>query len=88
MDTPKITISSESVRSILTDLINEYIRIEKSIKGVAYQQNSHFIRGQITLMTSFMYETWDLKNGQSYFAFLKYIVEKYELNGVWRINDL
>ncbi|GED04214.1 hypothetical protein [Bacillus atrophaeus] len=89
MEIPTIKISPDASRKLLTDAINEFIRIEKSVTGLAYQQKSNFIRGQISLITAFIGEEWSFKEtGQSYFEFLKYLVNKYRLDGVWKINDL
>ncbi|RKJ45991.1 hypothetical protein D7X33_34440 [Butyricicoccus sp. 1XD8-22] len=89
MEIPRVTISSEAIRNTLTELINEFIRIEKSETGLAYQQKTNYTRGKISLITSFINEEWNYKkSGQSYYNFLRFIVEKYELSGVWRIDDL
>ncbi|PGZ17570.1 hypothetical protein COE43_12425 [Bacillus cereus] len=89
MECPRIILQPEAIRGILTDLISEYIRIEKNESGLSYQQKSDSVRGQILLMTSFLNEEWKWKEEhQSFYAFLQYIVNKYELIGVWRINDL
>ncbi|EDZ49843.1 hypothetical protein [Bacillus cereus] len=89
MEIPKITLSPKVMREILTELINEFIRIEKSVNGETYWSKSSAIRGQITLLTSFLNEKWEYKESeQSYFEFLIYIVNKYELKGVWRIEEL
>ncbi|MGG3102118.1 hypothetical protein ABEP12_02325 [Bacillus velezensis] len=89
MEFPPVNISQNALRKMLTDVINEFIRIEKSETGLAYQQKSFYIRGEISLITTLIDEKWNYKEtGQSYFEFLKNLVDKYELNGVWRINDL
>ncbi|MBR7817999.1 MULTISPECIES: hypothetical protein [Bacillus] len=89
MEIPIIKLSPDASRKFLTDAINEFIRIEKSVTGLDYQQKSSFIRGQISFITTLMGEEWSFKeSGQSYFEFLKYLVNKYRLEGVWRINDL
>ncbi|AYK68261.1 hypothetical protein ABS751_10525 [Bacillus subtilis] len=89
MELPPVNISQVALRKILTDVINEFIRIEKSETGLAYQQKSFYIRGKISLITTLIDEKWSYKEtGQSYFEFLKNLVDKYELDGVWRINDL
>lgn len=89
MEMPKITLSSKVMREMLTELINEFIRVEKSVNGETYWSKSSSIRGQITLLTSFLNEKWEYKESeQSYFEFLIYIVNKYELKGVWRIEEL
>lgn len=89
MNTQTITISSESAKDILTNLINEYIRIENSLSGLAYQQKSHFTRGKIAVIIACIGERWNFnETGQNYHDFLKYIVKKYELTVLWRINDL
>lgn len=86
---PKITLSPNVMREMLTELINEFIRIEKSVNSETYWSKSSSIRGQITLLTSFLNEKWEYKESQqSYFEFLIYIVNKYELKGVWRIEEL
>ncbi|RUT38700.1 hypothetical protein EJP82_26670 [Paenibacillus anaericanus] len=73
----------------LTDLINEFIRIEKSTTGIEYQQRSHFVRGQIDLLTSLINDRWDYTNSyQTYYRYLHYLVGKYSLSGVWKIKDL
>lgn len=90
MEIPTVTLSSEAIRNALSELINEFIRIEKSATGVVeYQQRSNFIRGQISLITSFMVKNGTIQNQvKAILTFLKYIVNKYELSGVWRINEL
>ena len=88
MDFPTITLSSKSIRQALTNLINEYIRIEKTETGLSYQKKTNFVRGQIALITSLIKEDWKYSETEtSYYNFLKYIVEKYQLS-VWKINDL
>lgn len=85
---PKITISADAVRGILTDLIDKFIRIEKTANGIDYQQKSNYIRGQLALIIYLLGEEPDfMKSGQSYYISLKKIVEKYDLI-VWRINEL
>ncbi|MGE7828860.1 hypothetical protein [Paenibacillus sp. NPDC093718] len=88
MNFPSLIISTEAIREGLTTLINEYIRIEKSLTGLKYQQESNFVRGQIAAITSLINDTWERNLHQSYFVYLKYLVEKYSLQGVWRINEL
>lgn len=89
MEIPRVTLSSEVIRNALTELINEFIKIEKTETGLVYQQKSNFTRGKISVITSFINEEWNHKeSGQSYYAFLRYIVVKYELSGVWKINEL
>lgn len=89
MELPTLNISAEELRKVLTDVINEFIRIEKTETGLAYQQKSYFIRGQLSVTTALIQEQWDFsETGQSYYDFLKYLVEKYNLSGVWSINDL
>ncbi|MED0952622.1 hypothetical protein P4T70_31855 [Bacillus mobilis] len=86
---PKIILSPKVMREMLTELINEFIRIEESVNGETYWSKSSSIRGKITLLTSFLNEKWEYKESQqSYFEFLIYIVNKYELKGVWRIEEL
>jgi len=88
LDTKTIEISSSSIRESITTLINDYIRIEKTETGLSYQQKSNYKMGQINIVIQLMGEKWDFhETGQSYYEFLKYLVEKYELS-VWRINDL
>jgi len=87
-DTKTIEISSSNIRETITTLINDYIRIEKTETGLAYQQRSNFKMGQISIVIQLMGEKWDFhETGQSYYEFLKYLVEKYD-RSVWRINDL
>lgn len=89
MEFPSVNISQASLRKMLTDIINEFIRVEKSEKGLSYQQKSFYIRGKLFLIATLIDEKWTYnENGQSYFEFLKYLVDKYNLDGVWRINDL
>ncbi|GAA0854023.1 hypothetical protein ABER99_20355 [Paenibacillus glucanolyticus] len=88
MDFPVITISAHATRNTLTELINEFIRIEKSTTGLEYQQRSNFVRGQIAVITSLINDIWDRKHQQSYYAYLNYLVQKYSLQGVWRIVEL
>lgn len=86
---PDVRISSDAIRITLTELINEYIRIEKTESGVKYQNRSNYVRGQIDIITSLINEKWDYKvTKQSYYNYLVEIVKKYDLQGVWRINDL
>ncbi|MGG4106728.1 hypothetical protein AAXB25_22780 [Paenibacillus lautus] len=58
---PTIRIAPNSIRTALTDLINEFIRIEKSIRGLEYQQHSFIVRGQIDLLTSIIDDRWNNK---------------------------
>ncbi|MCY7883091.1 hypothetical protein MOD62_16020 [Bacillus spizizenii] len=89
MELPPVNISQVALRKMLTDVINEFIRIEKSVTGMTYQQKSYYIRGKLSLITALIEEEWNHKEtGQSYFEFLKYLVDKYDLDGVWKINDL
>ncbi|MED3102053.1 hypothetical protein BTT_63940 (plasmid) [Bacillus thuringiensis serovar morrisoni str. 4AA1] len=89
MEIPEVTLSSKAIREMLTDRINEFIRIEKSENDGKYHVKSSFVRGQINVITTLLDETWDFKeSGQSYFDFLKYLVSKYQLEGVWRIKEL
>ncbi|MEQ6001493.1 hypothetical protein U2I83_18630 [Bacillus amyloliquefaciens] len=89
MEFPSVNISQVALRKMLTDIINEFIRVEKSETGLSYQQKSFYIRGKLFLIAALIDEKWTYnENGQSYFEFLKYLVEKYNLDGVWRINDL
>ncbi|MGR6017763.1 hypothetical protein ACT7CM_27315 [Bacillus paranthracis] len=89
MEIPRVILSSKAIREMLTERINEFIRIEKSKNDGRYHEKSSFVRGQINVITTFIDETWDYKeSGQSYFEFLKYLVNKYQLEGVWRIKDL
>ncbi|WP_243292827.1 hypothetical protein [Bacillus sp. FJAT-47783] len=86
---PTIQIPSTELKGIITTLINDYIRIERTETGLNYQQKSNFKRGQISIVATLMGEKWDFyETGQCYYDFLKYLVEKYELSGVSRINDL
>lgn len=88
MEIPTIKISSTNLREVITTLINEYIRIEKNSTGIAYQQQINYIMGQINIIIKLMDEKWDFhESGQSYYDFLKYLVEKYNLS-VWKIDDL
>ncbi|HDR7001827.1 TPA: hypothetical protein QCW13_005066 [Bacillus cereus] len=89
MKIPEVILSSKAIREMLTERINEFIRIEKSENDGKYHVKSSFVRGQINVITTLLDETWDFKeSGQSYFDFLKYLVNKYQLKGVWRIKDL
>ncbi|MCP1181244.1 hypothetical protein NKS28_27930 [Bacillus sp. 1663tsa1] len=89
MEIPRVILSSKAIREMLTERINEFIRIEKSKNDGRYHEKSSFVRGQINVITTFIDETWDYKeSGQSYFEFLKYLVNKYQLEGVWRIKDI
>ncbi|WP_416656044.1 hypothetical protein [Bacillus amyloliquefaciens] len=89
MEFPSVNISQVALRKMLTDIINEFIRVEKSETGLSYQQKSFYIRGKLFLIATLIDEKWTYnENGQSYFEFLKYLVDKYNLDGVWRINDL
>ncbi|AEA19294.1 MULTISPECIES: hypothetical protein [Bacillus cereus group] len=89
MEIPEVILSSKAIREMLTERINEFIRIEKSENDGKYHVKSSFVRGQINVITTLLDETWDYKeSGQSYFDFLKYLVNKYQLEGVWRIKEL
>lgn len=84
-----VQIAENDLKEVITAFINDYIRIEKNETSISYQQKQNFKRGQIDVVTSLMGEKWDFhETGQTYHEFLKYLVEKYELNGVWRIDDL
>lgn len=85
---PEIRISSDAMRKMLTETINSFIRIEKSEVGLSYQQSSSYVRGQISMITALLHDTWDRNRHSYYYLYLKYIVDKYALEGVWRINDL
>lgn len=86
---PTIQINSTDMKEIITTLINDYIRIEKHETGLDYQQKNNFKMGQINIVASLIGEKWDFhKTGQCYYNFLKYLVEKYKLSGVSKINDL
>lgn len=89
VELPTIKITPSSIRTALTDLINEFIRIEKSISDLEYQQHSFFVRGQIDLLTSIIDDRWNNREtGRSYYEYLHYLVQKYSLSGVWKIDDL
>lgn len=89
MEVSTTQISSANLREVITALINDYIQIERMETGLVYQQKSNFKMGQINIVTKLMAEKWDFhETGQSYYDFLKYIVEKYELSGVCTVNDL
>ncbi|MCY9311678.1 hypothetical protein MOF23_22360 [Bacillus inaquosorum] len=86
---PTVQIPSDDLKKFMTTLINDYIRIEITETGLNYQQKNNFKMGQISIIAMLIGETWDFhRTGQSYYDFLKYLVEKYELSGVLRINDL
>ncbi|MED2127950.1 hypothetical protein P4V88_23355 [Bacillus thuringiensis] len=64
-------------------------KVGDNFKDLPIDNKSSFVRGQINVITTLLDETWDYKeSGQSYFDFLKYLVNKYQLEGVWRIKDL
>lgn len=79
-------ISPNAIRETLTHLINEFIRIEKTLSGLEYQQSSSSVRGQINLITSFIRE--EIAPNESYYEHLKNLVNTYSLQGVWRVEDL
>ena len=84
---PTIKIAPNFIRTALTDLINEFIRIEKTIRGLEYQQHSFFERGQIDLLTSIIDDRWNNKEtGRSYYEYLHYLVQKYSLAGVRKMT--
>lgn len=86
---PTLQIPSEDLKEFLTTLINDYIQVERTETGLNYQQKNNFKMGQISIVAMLIGETWNFhKTGQSYYDFLKYLVEKYELTGVLNINDL
>lgn len=86
MEFPTLTVDPEAIRKVLTDLINEFIRVEKSLTGLEYQQRSNFVRGQIDVITSLIEDKWDYRNCQSYYEYLNYLVKKYLLQGVWKMQ--
>ncbi|MFS0815506.1 hypothetical protein ABC382_00860 [Lysinibacillus sp. 1P01SD] len=78
-----------TIEEALTSCINDFIRVEKTITGFEYQQESYYIRGQISILISILGEKWSFhETGQCYYAFLKYLVDKYKLEDVKEINDL
>ncbi|APO48557.1 hypothetical protein BS614_30945 (plasmid) [Paenibacillus xylanexedens] len=88
-DFPTVCVKPEQFRELLTQQINEFIRIEKNETGLEYQRKSYFVRGQIKMITRLIgderrYE----ETGRSDYEFLTYLVNKYELLGVYRINEL
>lgn len=86
---PSVQILSSDMEEVLTYLINYYIQVEKTETGQRYQKKNSFTMGQINIITSLIGEKWDYhETGQCYYDFLKYLVEKYKLSGVSRINDL
>lgn len=86
---PDVRISSDAIRITLTELINEFIRIEKNERDVQHQNKSNYVRGQIDIITSIINEKWDYNvTKQSYYNYLVNLVRKYDLQGVWRINEL
>ncbi len=61
----------------------------KNRKQVYPINKNPFTSGETFLIATLIDEKWTYnENGQSYFEFLKYLVDKYNLDGVWRINDL
>ncbi|WP_246310717.1 hypothetical protein [Paenibacillus xylanilyticus] len=89
-DFPTVCVKPEQFRELLTQQINEFIRIEKNETGLEYQQKSYFVRGQIKMTTCLIDDEWKKykETGRSYYEFLFYLVIKYELLGVYRINEL
>lgn len=86
---PTIQINSTELKEIITTLISDYIRIEKTETGLNYQQKINFKMGQINIIASLIGEKWDFHGtGQCYHDFLKYLFWKYKLSGVSEINDL
>src|SRR5699024_3199129 len=80
---PTIQMNSTDLKEVITSLINDYIRIEKTETGLGYQQKQHFKMGQINIIASLIGEKWDwLETGQCYHDFLKYLISKYQLRGV------
>ncbi len=71
---PTIQINSTELKEIITTLISDYIRIEKTGTGLNYQQKINFKMGQINIIASLIGEKWDFHGtGQCYHDFLKYL---------------
>lgn len=81
MEIPSVTVSQRALKEALTMSINDFIRTEKAKTGLEYQQNSFYIRGQISILASLIKMPWDPKK-QSYYQYINNLVEQLELHGV------
>lgn len=71
-----IIIDFYNIKEVLTDLINEYIKIEKSRSG-----SSSYVEGQISIITSLFKIKWDhQKTGQCYYDFILDLIDVFNLN--------
>lgn len=82
-------VKPEQFRELLTQQINEFIRFEKNETGSECHRKSYFVRGQIKMITCLIGDERRYKEtGRSDYEFLTYLVNKYELLEVYRINEL
>ncbi|MEJ9126717.1 hypothetical protein P4I92_24000 [Bacillus cereus] len=81
MEFQTITLTSESIKSIFTDLINDFLKLEMDESGERYWLKFHNIMGKIELMASLVGES-PIEDGQSVYDYLWNFVKKYELNNV------
>ncbi|MGG2934768.1 hypothetical protein ABEO66_11670 [Bacillus pacificus] len=89
MKCPRVIIEPQIIEKILTELINEFIRIEKFESGLEYRFQSKLVMDKLILITSFLNEKWKWnEEKQSFYHYLKYITSKYELSGVNGLDGL
>ncbi|MFJ7557791.1 hypothetical protein ACIQXZ_28860 [Bacillus thuringiensis] len=81
MEFQTVTLTSELIKSIFTDVINEFLKLEMDELGEKYWLQFHTIMGKIELMASLVGEA-PIEDGQSVYDYLSNIVKKYELNNV------
>ncbi|MGA4466546.1 hypothetical protein ACPA2L_28640 [Bacillus bombysepticus] len=87
MEFQTITLTSKSIKSIFTDLINEFLNLEMDELGDKYWLKFHTIMGKIELIASLVGEA-PVEDGQSVYDYLWNIVKKYQLNNVVNIFKL
>lgn len=82
-----VTVSLESIKEALTECIQKYINIEKNpkINGLEYQQETHYVRGQINILTQLINMSWQDKE-KSYYKFINELIEHLNLNIQDRLN--
>lgn len=75
----EITLSANAINKALTELINEFFRIENKLNSKDSKQLI-FISGKIDLLATIIQEKKDIK--LSFREYLCYLADKYNLEGV------
>ncbi|WP_144489384.1 hypothetical protein [Bacillus thuringiensis] len=81
MEFQTVTLTSESIKSSFTDLINKFLKLEMDELGEKYWPKFYTIMGKIELIASLVGEA-PIEDGQSVYDYLWNIVKKYKLNNV------